>query len=135
MFFSINHQNGVPVYEQVARQVTFAVADGVLAPGDLLPSVRELARDLAINPNTVARAYRDLQTQGLVEQAPGIGLAVRRGTVRDCQTTRRRIVEARVAETLDEAFQSGLEAAAIRKIVDAKLGKLERAAPQQKVSS
>lgn len=135
MFFSINHQNGVPVYEQVARQVTFAVADGTLVPGDLLPSVRELARDLAINPNTVARAYRDLQAQGLVEQAPGIGLAVRRGTLRDCQTARRRIVEARVAEVLDEAFHSGLEPAAIRKMVDTKLAKLERAAPQEKGSS
>ena len=61
MFLFIDAHNGLAVYEQIVRQVKFAVADGVLSAGDLAPSVRELAKDLAINPNTVARAYRQLQ--------------------------------------------------------------------------
>ena len=63
MFFTIDPSNGLAIYEQIVRQVTFAVANETLKPGDLVPSVRELARELAINPNTVARAYRDLQAE------------------------------------------------------------------------
>ena len=62
MFFAISAHNGVPIYEQIMRQVKFAVAAGLLGPGELVPSVRELARELVINPNTVARAYRELQS-------------------------------------------------------------------------
>ena len=54
MFFQIDPANGLPIYEQVVRQLKFAVADELLQPGELAPSVREVARELAINPNTVA---------------------------------------------------------------------------------
>lgn len=122
----VDSHNGVPVYEQVVRQVMYAVADGVLAAGDLLPSVRELARDLAINPNTVARAYRDLQTQGLVEHSSGIGLAVKGGAKRECQTQRRRLVQSRIGQALEEAFQSGLDGEAIRRLVDIEINRHEK---------
>ena len=61
MFLHIDAHNGLAVYEQIVRQVKFAVAEGSISAGDLAPSVRELAKDLTINPNTVARAYRQLQ--------------------------------------------------------------------------
>lgn len=124
MNFRINAQNGVPVYEQIVQQVKFAVADGVVTAGDLLPSVRELARQIAINPNTVARAYRDLQSQGVVETLPGVGLTVRSGIRRDCQTVRRHLIQQRIADVFREAAQSGLDADAIRKLVEAELVKL-----------
>ncbi|MCO6043166.1 GntR family transcriptional regulator [Aeoliella sp. ICT_H6.2] len=126
MFIRVDSSNGVPVYEQIVRQVKFAIADGVVAAGDLLPSVRELARELAINPNTVARAYRDLQSQELVELASGIGLSVRGGAKRECQTQRRQLLQARVGQVLEEAFRSGLDAAAVRRLVDAELTRLEK---------
>ena len=82
MFFQILHSHDLPVYDQLVRQVKFAVACGALAPGELIPSVRELARQLAINPNTVARAYRKLQDDVVVEVVPGTGLQVARGAAR-----------------------------------------------------
>ena len=79
MFLAIDPQNGVAIYEQIVRQVNFAVAAEVLVAGDLVPSVRELARQLAVNPNTVARAYRQLQSDGVLETVRGTGLAVSAG--------------------------------------------------------
>jgi GntR family transcriptional regulator len=131
----VDSQNGVPVYEQIVRQVMFAIADGVVAPGDLLPSVRELARELAINPNTVARAYRDLQSQGVVEFASGIGLAVKSGARRDCQTQRRQLLQHRIGLALEEAFLSGLDTDAIRRMVDAEITRLEKQSPNLKGSA
>jgi len=63
MFFNIDPAGGLAIYEQVVRQMKFAVAASVLKPTELVPSVREVARELAINPNTVARAYRQLQSR------------------------------------------------------------------------
>ena len=72
----------------------FAVAAGVLRPGDLVPSVRELSKQLVVNPNTVARAYRDLQTEGLLEPVRGMGLQVAEGAAERCRLARREFVRA-----------------------------------------
>lgn len=109
MFFRIETGNGVPVYEQVARQITFAVANGSLARGELVPSVRQLARDLAINPNTVARAYRQLQELGILESIRGTGLAVAGGARAISKTERQRVLKERFAGVADEAVQTQLE--------------------------
>lgn len=135
MIIRVDSQNGVPVYEQIVRQVMFAIADGVVAPGDLLPSVRELARELAINPNTVARAYRDLQSQGVVEFASGIGLAVKSGARRDCQTQRRQLLQHRIGLALEEAYQSGLDSDAIRRLVDTEIARLDKQSSNWKGSA
>jgi GntR family transcriptional regulator len=66
-------QSGVPVYRQIIDQVRTGMASGLLAAGDQLPTVRQLAVDLAINPNTVARAYRELELGGLLETHQGTG--------------------------------------------------------------
>lgn len=134
MLLHIDNHNGVPVYEQIARQVKFAIADGLLRPGDLLPSVRELARQLAINPNTVARAYRDLQGEDLVELAAGIGLAVRSGSRRECQSQRRQLLQQRIGQALEEAFLSGLTAETIHELVDVQIRRLEKETKSQKGS-
>ncbi len=76
MFFSIDANNGVAIYEQVVRQVKFAIAEEALQPGQLLPSIRALSVDLALNPNTVARAFQQLQSEGILETVRGRGLAV-----------------------------------------------------------
>jgi GntR family transcriptional regulator len=65
-----------PIYQQITTQVRHAVATGAIAEGELLPSVRALAEQLLINPNTVAKAYADLSKDGLIESLPGKGLAV-----------------------------------------------------------
>src|SRR5437899_8719359 len=71
--FSIDLHSGVPVYRQLIDQVRSWVAAGSLAPGDQLPTVRQLAVDLSINPNTVMRAYRELELGGLLETHQGTG--------------------------------------------------------------
>ena len=79
MFLHIQPSDSLAIYDQVVRQVKFAVASGAIRPGELVVSVRDLAHDLAINPNTVARAYRQLQDDGVLETVRGTGLAVAKG--------------------------------------------------------
>src|SRR5882757_1324727 len=109
MFLHVDVRNGLAVYDQIVRQVKFAVADGALRTGDLVPSVRELARELAINPNTVARAYRQLQDDGVVETVRGTGLAIAATARRQCQAERTKLIRSRLRLVLEEALNSGLD--------------------------
>jgi GntR family transcriptional regulator len=108
MLLHVDVRNGLAVYDQIVRQVKFAVADGALRTGDLVPSVRELARELAINPNTVARAYRQLQDDGVVETVRGTGLAIAATARRQCQAERTKLIRFRLRLVLEEALHSGL---------------------------
>src|SRR6266700_1020166 len=71
--FSLDPQSGVPVYRQIIDQVTGGIAAGALTPGDQLPTVRQLAVDLSINPNTVIRAYRELEIRDVLDTQQGTG--------------------------------------------------------------
>src|SRR5881227_1458018 len=71
--FSLDPRSGVPVYRQIIDQVTGGIAAGALAPGTQLPTVRQVAVDLSINPNTVIRAYRELEIRGVLETQQGTG--------------------------------------------------------------
>lgn len=121
MFFKINPSNGVPVYEQVSRQIMFAIASGSIAPGEMVPSVREMARELAINPNTVARAFRDLQEQEIIQTERGTGLSVTRGAKSKCISARTRLIRERLRSVLEEARQSQLDDIELQKIIEAEL--------------
>jgi GntR family transcriptional regulator len=126
MFFQIDPSNDLAIYDQVVRQVKFAVAGAVLRVGDLVPSVRELARELAINPNTVARAYRELQTDGVLEPVRGTGLAVAPGADKRCRTERVKLLRQRLRQVLVEARQSRLDADQLRRLVESELVKVEQ---------
>jgi GntR family transcriptional regulator len=76
MAFTIDEKSGVPFYRQIIEQVKYAIARGELIAGDQLPTVRQLAVDLSINPNTVARAYRELEIEGVLETQQGSGTFV-----------------------------------------------------------
>jgi len=123
MFFQINTSNGVPVYEQVCRQVTFAVANGSIKPGELIPSVRQLARDLAINPNTVARAYRQLQDSEILDSVRGTGMAIAEGARSICKSERTRILRETMRQMIQEARQSQLDNPEIEKLFQSELNK------------
>src|SRR5437762_8443433 len=73
----IRPSSGEPIYQQLTRQLKHAISTGSLKPGDQLPTVRELAEQLVINPNTVARSYRELFAEGLVEGTQGSGTFVK----------------------------------------------------------
>lgn len=108
MFFRVDPGNGVAIYDQIARQVKYAVANGALRAGEMVPSVRELALMLAVNPNTVAKAYRDLQNDSVLEAMRGEGLRVARQAVERCRKARQRLLEERMTAIVTEALQSGL---------------------------
>lgn len=129
MFFQIDFSDGLAIYEQVVRQVKFAVAGGVIKPGELVPSVRELARELTINPNTVARAYRQLQAEGVLQPVRGTGLAVAEQAPDRCRTQRVALIRARLQQVLTEARQSRLAADELRTLVETELKAVEQ--PQQ----
>ena len=76
MDFHLDTRSGVPFYRQIIEQVKFAVAHGRLAPGEQLPTVRRLAVELSVNPNTVVRAYRQLEIEGVLVTQQGSGTFV-----------------------------------------------------------
>lgn len=76
--FRLDRQSGVPPYRQLVDQVRQALRLGLLRPGDQLPTVRDVVKQIAINPNTVHRAYRELEHQGLTEGRPGSGTFIKR---------------------------------------------------------
>jgi GntR family transcriptional regulator len=88
MYIRLDPNSGTPLHLQIKEQVRLALATGVLHPGDQLPTVRDLAADLRINPNTIARVYRDLQAEGLILSRQGSGSFVSEGarTLVDAQT-------------------------------------------------
>ena len=71
--FELRPDSGKPIYSQLVDQIQYAIATGLLEPGDRLPTVRELATELVVNANTVARAYRELEQAGTIETSPGRG--------------------------------------------------------------
>ncbi len=121
MFLSVDHHNGLAIYDQIVRQVKFAVACGALRNGELIPSVREAARELAVNPNTVARAYRELQSEGVLSPVRGTGMQVAEGAERRCRAERVELLRVRLKQALAEAIQSRLEADELRSLVEQEL--------------
>ena len=116
IILDLNTADERPIYGQIADRVKFAVAGGALRPGELVPSVRELSKQLVVNPNTVARAYRDLQAEGLLESVRGMGLQVAQGAVDRCRAARREMVRHRLRRAIEEALQSRMPPAEIEAI-------------------
>src|SRR5258708_9449544 len=96
MFLRIELSNGLAIYDEIVRQVKFAVGGEALQAGDLVPSVREMSRELAVNPNTVARAYRELQAQGVLAPVRGTGLEVTTHAAKHCAQERVSLIRERL---------------------------------------
>jgi GntR family transcriptional regulator len=124
MFFEIDFANELPIYDQVVRQIKFAVAGEVLKEGELVPSVRELARELTINPNTVSRAYRQLQDEGVLTSMRGTGLAVATGAAERCRDQRVELIRTRLEQVLTEAKRSRIDPHKLRALVEQQLAKI-----------
>jgi GntR family transcriptional regulator len=100
-------KSGVPFYRQIIDQVKAALATGSLSAGDRLPTVRQLAVDLSINPNTVSRAYTELELTGLVETQMGSGTFVGRRPVEHNDVERRRVLDQLCQEFLSRVSSHG----------------------------
>ena len=118
MLIRINPLDEAPIFEQIRFQVKGAVARGEVDAGDRLPSVRELARELSINPNTVVRAYESLEHDGVVARRQGAGCFVtgRTSTLHDDE--RRRRLEVRLERAVTDAFHLGFSAGEIREALE-----------------
>src|SRR5262245_51467717 len=121
MLFTIYADGGPPIYEQIVAQVIYGVADGTLAAGGLIPSVRELAETLLVHPNTVARAFQELERAGIVAARRGVGMEVTAGALAACRARRQDLVQGRIRQALREATASGLTAEEVRRLVDEEL--------------
>lgn len=117
ILLDLNGGDDRPIYGQIADRVKFAVAGGVLRAGELVPSVRELSRQLVVNPNTVARAYRELQSEGLLEPVRGTGLQVAEGAQERCRAARREFVRRRLRSAIEEARKSAMDPGEIEVIL------------------
>jgi GntR family transcriptional regulator len=117
MSIRVRPESPVPIYEQIVSQVVFAVAAGDLAPGDLVPSVRDLAAELVINPNTVARAYQELERLGVVESRRGLGMAVTAEAPKRCRDRRKESVRERIRDAVREAVAAGLSTDDVQRLV------------------
>ena len=105
--FRLDVQSGVPVYRQIIDQVTGGMAAGALKAGDQLPTVRQLAVDLAINPNTVVRAYGELEIRGVLETQQGTGTFISRQKIKRDEVERQRRLNQLVSEFIARAGAMG----------------------------
>jgi GntR family transcriptional regulator len=108
MDIHISPHDGVPIYLQIVNQVKYLVASGRLAPGEELPAIRVLAEQLTVNPNTVARAYRELEIAGVVEKRRTAGTYVSDAGSRLARRERLKIVTERIDALLAEARNLGI---------------------------
>src|SRR5207302_3254876 len=109
MHIHISPNDGVPIYLQIVNQVKYLVASGRLAAGEELPPIRTLAEQLLINPNTVARAYRELELAGIVTKRRTAGTFVADATPRLARRERLKIVTERIDALLAEARQMNID--------------------------
>ena len=120
----IDPHSSDPVFAQLVFQVKLAVARGELSDGDRLPSVRELARELSINPNTVVRAYDTLESEGVILRRQGAGCFINgRPTTLNSRERNRRLTALSTRLTT-EAFHLGFEVDDVKRAVDAALDRL-----------
>src|ERR1700683_308725 len=114
MRFGLNLKSGVPVYRQIIDQVHAARASGAIRPGDQLPTVRQLAVDLSINPNTVMRAYRELELTGGVTTHQGTGTFITHAKVEQDSAERERKLDQLVADFVARAGRDGFTVKELR---------------------
>ncbi len=108
MQFKIDSKSGVPFYRQIVEQVKFGIARGALQAGERLPTVRQMAVDLSINPNTVVRAYRQMEIEGLIVTQQGSGTFVGHGRPEIDQVERQRMLDQILTDLLARATSYGL---------------------------
>jgi GntR family transcriptional regulator len=113
--FRLDAASGVPVYRQIIDQVQGGLASGALASGDQLPTVRQVAVDLAINPNTVLRAYRELEIRGVLDTQQGTGTFVANRKVAQDETERTRVLDQLVNDFVARAGAGGFT---VRELVE-----------------
>ena len=118
MLFTINPNDGLPIYRQIMRQVKHAVASGKLAPGDKLPSQRDLSSELVVNHLTVKKAYEVLEAEGIIATERGRGTFVAADVPNDLRARGLRDMKARARDLADAAHLMAFDFQEYRKLTD-----------------
>jgi GntR family transcriptional regulator len=121
-----NPSSGVPIYLQLMEQVKHAIETGALKPGEQLPSIRPLAEELVVNPNTVAKAYRELEHDGVVELRQGAGAFVSDKAPTKKDADKLRAAQSTVAGAIEKLRSRGVTDEEIRRLVEAELSGVYR---------
>ena len=131
VIFTVDPRSGIPIYLQIIEQVKRSVALGLLASGEQLPTVKQLALDLTVNPNTVARAYRDLEHDGVIETASGRGSFVRANGSADAASIAagRDVARGEIDGAVRTAKSLGLGRAAVTELFESSLDRWLPEAP------
>ncbi len=124
MLLRIDADSGVPIYHQITQQIQQAVSAGTIRPGDRLPTVRELATELIINPNTVARAYQDLERAGVVETRRSQGTFACAPSRMLTEDERRARIVPHLDRALQEARTLGLDFEDVRALLSERADRL-----------
>jgi GntR family transcriptional regulator len=127
MLFRPNPSLGVPIYLQLMEQVKHAIETGALRPGEQLPGIRPLAEELVINPNTVAKAYRELEHEGVIELRHGAGAFVSASARGRKAADALRTAQPIVAAAVERLRARGLTDEEIRRLFEAELAGLTKA--------
>jgi GntR family transcriptional regulator len=127
MLFRPNPSSGVPIYLQLMEQVKHSIETGALRPGEQLPGIRPLAEELVINPNTVAKAYRELEHEGVIELRHGAGAFVSGNAGAKKLTEKFRAGQAIVAAAIERLRARGVTDEEIRRLFEAELAGLAKA--------
>jgi len=128
MLFRPNSSSGVPIYLQLMEQVKHAVETGALRPGEQLPGIRPLAEELVINPNTVAKAYRELEHEGVIELRHGAGAFVADTARAKKLTDKLRAAQAIVSAAIERLHARGVTDEEIRRLFEAELAGIAKPA-------
>lgn len=115
-----------PIYSQLMSEIKYFVATGMTAPGEALPSVREMAVKLRVNPNTVARAYRELEREGVVVTMRGKGVFIADAPRSGDQKRSLAEIKKNLDEILVEAFHMGISAEQVRKLLNGRIDDLNK---------
>ena len=126
MIFQIDFQAGKPVYLQLADQVRYAAASGRLRPGDPLPALRPLAEELRINRNTIAKAYAELELQGIIETAPGKGYFLKQNKSPFTAQVRQQLLQTEIDEAVVMAHHLQVDRQRFLALVTERLDHFER---------
>ena len=125
LHIQINPQSGVPVYRQVMDQIKYYVASGTLHPGDQLPSIRELAQTLTINPTTAVKAYTELEHEGVIEMTHGKGAFVADSATRMSQAEREAVLRRLARQLVVEAVQMKASTELVLRVVEEEIKQVQ----------
>ena len=133
VYIAIDPSSALPIYVQIVNQIKTGIAMGRLLPEEPLPSVRQLALELAVNPNTVARAYLDLENEGIIYKRQGAGTFVSGGGVEMSKNERRKVLSELIEKALVEGVNLGLDERELRETFGRVLEKIIRSRQAESV--